>query len=79
MKHVREFDTSYFPNPIVQGVNYSLFIRLIKGMVSMELKGALGSSFGSVSLPILAVCRSVWCISCFSAALIAKSPKGSFI
>jgi hypothetical protein len=35
----REFDTSYFHNPIVQGVNYSLFIMSLEEMVSMELKG----------------------------------------
>jgi hypothetical protein len=39
MKHKREFDTIYFHNPIVQGVNYSLFIMLLKEMVSMESKG----------------------------------------
>jgi hypothetical protein len=38
MKHKREFDISYFHNPIVQGVNYSLFIMLLKEMVSMESK-----------------------------------------
>jgi hypothetical protein len=35
----REFDTSYFHNPIVQGVNYSLFIMVLEKMVSMETKG----------------------------------------
>jgi hypothetical protein len=39
MKQERESDTSYFHNPIVQGVNYSLFIMLLKEMVLMELKG----------------------------------------
>jgi hypothetical protein len=39
MKHEREFDTSYFHNPIVQGLNYTLFIMLLKELVSMELKG----------------------------------------
>jgi hypothetical protein len=38
MKHEREFDTSYFHNPHVQRVNYSLFIMLLKEMVSMESK-----------------------------------------
>jgi hypothetical protein len=42
MKHEREFDTSYLHNPIVQGVNYSLFIMLLKEMVSMESKGQPG-------------------------------------
>jgi hypothetical protein len=39
MKHEREFDTSYFHNAIVHGVNYSLFIMLLKVLVSMESKG----------------------------------------
>jgi hypothetical protein len=43
MKHEREFDTNYFHNPIVQGVNYPLFIMLLKEMVSMESKGQLGA------------------------------------
>jgi hypothetical protein len=38
MKHKREFDTCYFHNHHVQGVNYSLFIMLLKKMVSMESK-----------------------------------------
>jgi hypothetical protein len=36
---MREFDTIYFHYPHVQGVNYSLFIMLLKDMVSMESKG----------------------------------------
>jgi hypothetical protein len=44
MKHEREFDTSYFHNPIVQGVNYSLFIMLLKEMVSMEPEGQPGAA-----------------------------------
>jgi hypothetical protein len=44
MKHEREFATSYFHNPHVQGVNYSLFIMLLKEMVSMESKGKLGAA-----------------------------------
>jgi hypothetical protein len=44
MKHKREFDTSYFHNPIVHGVNYSLFIMLLKVLVSMETKGQLGAA-----------------------------------
>jgi hypothetical protein len=39
MKHDREFDTSYFHDPHSPGVNCSLFIMLLKEMVSMELKG----------------------------------------
>jgi hypothetical protein len=39
MKHEREFDTSYFRNPHVQGVNYSLFIMVLKEMMSMESRG----------------------------------------
>jgi hypothetical protein len=30
MKGEREFDTSYFHNPMIQGVNYFLFIMLLK-------------------------------------------------
>jgi hypothetical protein len=44
MKHNKEFDTSYFHNPIVQGVNYSIFIMLLKEMVSMEYKGQPGAA-----------------------------------
>jgi hypothetical protein len=51
MKHEREFDTSYFHNPIVQGVNYSLFIMLLKEMVSMELEGQPGVA--PVACPLL--------------------------
>jgi hypothetical protein len=46
----REFDTSYFHNPIVQLVNYSLFIMLLKEMVSMELKRQLGAALEAYSL-----------------------------
>jgi hypothetical protein len=42
MKHEREFDTSYFHNPHVQGVNYSIFIMVLKEMMSMESKGQSG-------------------------------------
>jgi hypothetical protein len=44
MKHEREFNTNYFHNPHVQGVNYSLFIMLLKEMVSTELKGQSGAA-----------------------------------
>jgi hypothetical protein len=44
MKHEREFDISYFHNPIVQEVNYSLFIMLMKEIVSMESKGKSGAA-----------------------------------
>jgi hypothetical protein len=44
MKHKRKFDTSYFHNLHVQGVNYSLFIMLLKEMVLMESKGQPGAA-----------------------------------
>jgi hypothetical protein len=44
MKHEREFDTTYFHNPHFQGVNYFLFIMLLKEMVSMESKGQPGAA-----------------------------------
>jgi hypothetical protein len=44
MKHEREFDTSYFYNTHVQGVNYSLLIMLLKEMMSMESKGKPGAA-----------------------------------
>jgi hypothetical protein len=44
MKHEREFDTSYFHNHVIQEVNYSLFIMLMKEMVSMESKGKPGAA-----------------------------------
>jgi hypothetical protein len=44
MKHDRDFDTRYFYNPHIQGVNYSLFIILLKEMMSMESKGQLGAA-----------------------------------
>jgi hypothetical protein len=68
MKHKREFDTSYFHNPHVQGVNYSLFIMLLKETMLMESKGATRSGSDSVFPHILAVFRSVSCVLCFSAA-----------
>jgi hypothetical protein len=43
-KHEREFDTSYFHDPHSPGVNDSLFIMLLKEMVSMELKGQPGAA-----------------------------------
>jgi hypothetical protein len=46
MKHEREFDTSYFHNLVVQGVNYSLLVMLLKEMVSMESKGQSGMASG---------------------------------
>jgi hypothetical protein len=42
----RETDTKYFHNPIVEGVNYSLF-----GMVLMESKGQSGAA--SAASPLL--------------------------
>jgi hypothetical protein len=44
MKHEKEFDTSYLHNPHVQGVNYSLFIMVLKEMMSMESKGQPGEA-----------------------------------
>jgi hypothetical protein len=50
MKHERELDTSYFHNPHSLGVNYSLFIMLLKQMVSMESKGQLGAALAASPL-----------------------------
>jgi hypothetical protein len=50
MKHEREFNTSYFHNPYSMGVNYSLFIMLLKEMVSMESKGQLGAALATSPL-----------------------------
>jgi hypothetical protein len=50
MKHEREFYISYFHNPHVQGVNYSIFIMLLKEMVSMESKGQPGAALVASSL-----------------------------
>jgi hypothetical protein len=36
--------------PIVQGVNYSLFIMFLKEMISMELKGKLGAALAASPL-----------------------------
>jgi hypothetical protein len=44
MKHEREFDTSYFHNPHVHGMNYSLFIMVLKEMMSMDSKGKPGEA-----------------------------------
>jgi hypothetical protein len=63
MKNERKFHRSYLHNPHVQGVDYSLFIILLKEMVSMELKGQIGSGSGSFFPPILAVFGSVFCVS----------------
>jgi hypothetical protein len=43
MKHKREFDTSYFHNSHVQGVNYSLFIMLLKEMPEDMVVGEINS------------------------------------
>jgi hypothetical protein len=44
MKYERDFHTIYFHNPVVQGVNYSLFIMLLKEMVSMDFNGQRGAA-----------------------------------
>jgi hypothetical protein len=65
MKHEREFDTNYFHNPHVQGVNYSLFIMLVKEMVLMTSKGQSGAA--PLASPLLSSQSSdlyyVFCVS----------------
>jgi hypothetical protein len=78
MKHEREFDTSYFHNPYVQGVNYSLFIMLLKEMVSMESKGQPGAAPAvSPSYPRCLQIRMACFV--FSASPVPKSPNGGYI
>jgi hypothetical protein len=67
MKHEREFDTSYFHNPHIQGVNYSLFIMLLKEMMSIESKGEPGAAPAASPLHPLSL-KLVLCVSFFSAA-----------
>jgi hypothetical protein len=62
MKHAREFDISYFYNPVVQGMNYSLFIMLLKEMVSMELKRQPGVASPLLSSQSLDMFR-IFCVS----------------
>jgi hypothetical protein len=62
---MREFDTSYFHNPHVHGVNYSIFIMLVKEMVLMESKEQLGAD--PAAAPLLSSQSSypygVFCVS----------------
>jgi hypothetical protein len=51
MKRKRKFDTNYFHNPHVQGVNYSLFIMVLKEMMSVESNGE--SRAAPVASPLL--------------------------
>jgi hypothetical protein len=78
MKHEREFDTNYFHNPIVQGVNYSVFIMLLKEMELMEMRG--NPERLRQRLPTYR--RSLQISFMYSVLLccpIVKSPDGSFI
>jgi hypothetical protein len=50
MKNEREFDTSYFRNTHVQGVNYSLFIMVLKEMMLMESRGQPGAALAASPL-----------------------------
>jgi hypothetical protein len=47
----REFDTSYFHNPHDHEMNYSVFIMVLKEMMSMESKGQPGAA--SAASPLL--------------------------
>jgi hypothetical protein len=80
MKHDREFDTSYFHNPIVQGLNHSLYIMLLKEMASMESRrqpGAAPKASPLPSYPSSLQTRMVYFVLLRRPA--TKSPKGSFI
>jgi hypothetical protein len=61
MKHKREFDTSYLHNLHVQGVNYSLFIMLLKEMMPMESKGQPGAA-PAVSLLLSSQSSDLYCV-----------------
>jgi hypothetical protein len=65
MKHNKEFDTSYFHNPVVQGANYSLFIMLLKEMVLMESKGRLGAAPATSTL-LSSQSSDQFCVFCVS-------------
>jgi hypothetical protein len=71
----REFDTSYFHNPIVQRVNYSLFIMLLKKMALKELKGQPGAA--SPASPLLSL-KSIdmVCVFCISSLPHHKIARG---
>jgi hypothetical protein len=62
MKHKREFDTSYFHNPVVQGVNYSLLIMLLK---EMESKGQPRAA-STVSPLLSSQSSDQFCVFCVS-------------
>jgi hypothetical protein len=73
MKHKREFDKSYFHNPIVQGVNYSLFIMLLK---EMESKGQ--SSVALAAAPVLSSQSSnQFCVFCVSPSPCREIARGA--
>jgi hypothetical protein len=78
MKHERELDTSYFHNVIVQGGELLPLHHVPEGDGVDGVEGATGSGSGCVSSPILAVYRSVLCISCFTAAPSQNRPRGPF-
>jgi hypothetical protein len=67
MKHEREFDTSYFPKPHSTGGELLPLHHLTEGDDVDGVEGATKNGSVNVSPPILAVFRSVWCVSCFFA------------
>jgi hypothetical protein len=75
MKHEREFDTSYFHNPHIQGVNYSLFIMLLKEMMSMESKGQPGAALTASPLQSLQS-SDLYCVFCVSLSPSHKIIEG---
>jgi hypothetical protein len=77
-RRTRELDTSYFHNPTVRDELLPLH-HGAKGDGVDGVEGATGSGSSSVSPPILAVCRSVLCISCFSAAPLHDRMGGSLL
>jgi hypothetical protein len=78
MKHEREFDTSYFHNPHVQGWTTPSSSWCWRRCCRCSRR-ATGSSFKSFSPTILAVFMSIWCILWFSVALLQNCQRGVYI
>jgi hypothetical protein len=77
LRYKRGFDTSYINDSIVHGELLPLY-HVSEGDGVDGVIGATRSGSYSVSPPILAVCRSVLCISCFFTAPSQKRQRGIY-
>jgi hypothetical protein len=78
MKHDRVWYT-LLPQPRSPWSELLCIHHVAKGDGVDGVEGATGSGSGSVSLPILAVLKSVLCILCFSAAPSRNRLRGLYI